>query len=60
MNDKIVEEVCRVGQGEKCCRYLILRSDGWRCAKATSLRHMLDNKVKAGTMAAQGDNCPGK
>jgi hypothetical protein len=59
-DDKWAREVCLVGKGEICCRYLTMAPGGWSCAKHTSLRTLLDNRVATKTMHARGDNCPGK
>ena len=52
------KETCKLGQGSNCCRYLILGSEGFECAKLTSLKATLD--ARGDTMNAQGDNCRGK
>lgn len=49
--------VCRMGQGADCCRYLTMGSQGWSCAKRTSLRFVIDRRVAE--MTAKGDNCDG-
>lgn len=53
-----VETVCQPGK-PACCRYLVVGSGGFECAKHTSLRALLDSRVAAGTMRAVGDNCKG-
>lgn len=50
--------VCKIGQGAACCRYLVLKPPTC-CAKGTSMQPLLDARVAAGKMNAQGDNCPG-
>jgi hypothetical protein len=61
VDDTWARDVCKMGQEAACCRYLIITSSGWSCAKKRSeLRKMIDYRVMAGTMTAQGDNCPGK
>lgn len=52
-----IKSVCKIGQREKCCRYLIMGQDGFECAKETSLKTTIDLRVN--TMNAQGDNCVG-
>lgn len=54
------EEVCRLGQGLACCRYLTMAPDGWSCEKHGNLKKYLDFRVASGGMVARGDNCPGK
>lgn len=55
-----VLNVCKIGQGNKCCRYLVMGTEGFECAKGTSLQVHLDERVYNNTMTAQGDNCEGK
>lgn len=55
-----IKEICRIGQGELCCRYLTMAPTGWSCMKGTALQLLLDNRVKYNDMVAQGDNCEGK
>jgi len=56
MNRHVVD-ICKIGQGKFCCRYLVAGSDGLECAKHTTLKALLDNRVYTGKMNAQGDNC---
>lgn len=55
-NDKYVKDVCKMGQGNDCCRYLVM-GKGWECAKETSMKELLDRRVSQ--MTAKGDNCKG-
>lgn len=55
-----VKNVCKIGQGNKCCRYLVMGAEGFECAKGTSLQVHLDARVYNNTITAQGDNCEGK
>lgn len=55
-----VKNVCKLGQGHECCRYLLLSPDGWECAKVTGLKVLLDDRVKMEKMNARGDNCEGQ
>ncbi len=54
-----IETVCQPRKGAKTCRYLALRGADWCCEKAGHLRGELDERVKADTMGAKGDNCEG-
>ena len=58
LTDRQVTEICKIGMGKECCRYLGI-GKGFECLKSTSLAKLLDDRVKAGTMYAQGDNCDG-
>jgi hypothetical protein len=60
MNIKYTKEVCKIGQGKKCCRYLICDGDGFQCAKfILEFRGELDVRVTLNKITAQGDNCEG-
>lgn len=52
--------VCKIGQGHDCCRYLVMGTEGFECAKHTELKTLLDNRVATETITARGDNCEGK
>ena len=49
---------CKLGEPD-CCRYVALGGDGFRCEKHGSLKVVIDESVKQGTMRAVGDNCDG-
>jgi len=59
-DSKYVKDICRVGHGEQCCRYLTMAPSGWSCEKLTGMGRMIDQRVAHGKMTARGDNCPGK
>lgn len=54
-----IKTVCKIGQGEKCCRYLLLGAEGFYCGKHSSTAGVLNARVAAGTIIARGDNCSG-
>lgn len=55
-----VRDVCKVGRGHACCRYLVGTPTGVECAKfIPQLREVLDSRVLNKTIVARGDNCPG-
>ncbi len=56
---KYLLEVCKLGKGEVCCRYLSNNGGVWMCAKFTPLRAFLDKRSASGAMRAKGDNCEG-
>lgn len=56
-NDAYRADVCRIGQGEACCRYLALGAVGWSCEKRGNLRLAIDRRVDQ--MSAKSDNCDG-
>lgn len=53
-----VKEVCKIGQGNDCCRYTLMGSQGWQCGKIDPvMKAQLDDRVIL--MVANGDNCEG-
>lgn len=53
-------EVCKIGQGAECCRYLFAGPAGLECGKLNKeMKAFADHKVKTGQFSAQGDNCEG-
>jgi hypothetical protein len=59
-DDDHVKTVCKIGQGEACCRYLTISSSGWSCEKLTSIGRHLDEMVVNKDIIARGDNCQGR
>jgi hypothetical protein len=57
--DETLKNICKLGQGNECCRYLACGADGLECLKNTSARRLLDERVESGAMNAMGDNCLG-
>lgn len=55
-----IENICKIGQGASCCRYLTVGVKGWACEKTTSLRAAIDQRVLTGQFTALGDNCEGR
>lgn len=54
-----IVDVCRIGQGAECCRYLIAGASGLECGKVNpSIKSRIDER--ADKMNAKGDNCEGK
>lgn len=59
ITDEHAKSACKPATLE-CCRYLTMGPNGWSCEKLGSFRSLLDERVKAGTMRAIGDNCEGR
>lgn len=59
-DDFCVREVCKIGQGALCCRYLTMSPNGWSCEKLTDMGRELDRRADAKQMVAIGDNCLGR
>lgn len=51
--------VCRFGQGEDCCAFLMIGGDGPVCAKGSNIEPVIRHKLNEGTTHAKGDNCGG-
>ena len=61
MNNHIVKNVCKIGQREKCCKYLVMSPDGFECMKVSeSNKKVIDDAWAKDEHVAQGDNCDGK
>lgn len=56
IQDKQLKEVCKMGQGEKTCRYIVCGADGFTCGKNGPLYYDLTFNNQ---MRAKGDNCNG-
>lgn len=55
-----LRDICKMGQGKECCRYILLGRDGFTCGKHDAdFRVLLDDRVQKGTLGAIGDNCEG-
>jgi hypothetical protein len=58
ISDQHVKEICKPGQMEKTCRYLLMGPKGWECGKSDpTVKNVIDEKVAR--MSAQSDNCGG-
>ncbi len=59
ITEETLKNICKIGQGENCCRYLLCGQNGFECGKHTNLKTTLDNRVNSNLMVAKGDNCEG-
>lgn len=60
MDIQHVKKICKIGEGSRCCRYLVAGKGGFECAKLVpSLSKVLDTRVEAKTMVATAINCDG-
>lgn len=59
LSDKQLKDICKMGQGGICCRYIVVDPDiGIICGKLIpSHKLALDSRVDR--MVAKGDNCEG-
>ena len=56
-----VEKICKLGQGEKCCAFLMKSLGGdFACAKGSSIESVIRERLGQGTMISKGDNCTPK
>lgn len=60
ITDQHLKEVCKIGQGKNCCRYLIMGMGGFQCAKFTNLKEFIDKRVLDNNIIARSNNCEGK
>lgn len=56
--DDHVMKVCRSTKPGGTCSYLMM-SGGWVCAKGTPMEAVIQERRKARTMNAMGNNCEG-
>jgi hypothetical protein len=60
MDEELRKNVCKVGQGQECCRYLGMANGDWTCFKLDQgMKTFLDRRVAEEALKARGDNCPG-
>lgn len=60
MNDYI-KQVCKIGQGAACCKYLGGGVDGLECLKINpAFKGVIDEDWTKTQHVAQGDNCEGQ
>ena len=59
LTEEQYKNVCKIGQGHDCCRYVVAGAKGIECAKHSSLKALLDERVAKESMVARGDNCEG-
>jgi len=54
-----LKSVCKLGEGEACCSFLMMGGGGFECAKGTPFEKPIRDRLAEGTMNAKGDNCTG-
>ena len=58
--NKIIQDVCKIGQGAECCKYLVVGARGFECMKINQAnKEMIDKNWAVTHHVAQGDNCEG-
>ena len=58
--NKHVKNVCKIGQGADCCKYLVAGGKGFECAKHDPSDKAVIDANWSESNVAQGDNCDGK
>ena len=53
-----VKNICKIGQGKDCCRYLIFGT-GFECAKLTTVSRIIDVHATLPSYTSKGNNCDG-
>ena len=59
--NKHVKDVCKMGQGASCCKYLVMApGKGWECMRTNPKnKKVIDDNWATTPHVAQGDNCDG-
>lgn len=48
--------ICKIGQGEKCCAYLAMGTNGFECIKKDpSFSKQISKRLSLGTMVSKGE-----
>jgi hypothetical protein len=53
-----IKNICKI-HTHSCCRYLIMGSSGFECARNSKMQKDLDERADSGKMNAVGKNCNG-
>ncbi len=59
ISNDLKNETCAPEPGPKACSFLVMRAEGWQCAKGSLFEEMLRERRAAGTIRSMGDNCSG-
>lgn len=54
LSDDEAKSICKLGQGENCCAFLVAGPDGFECVRMTDLSAMILDRLDKGTMNAKG------
>lgn len=59
--NQYIKEVCKIGQGAACCKYLVGGKNGFECMRVNPAnKFVIDKNWETTEHVAQGDNCEGK
>ncbi len=60
IDDDYAAGVCKMKDGVQCCRYLMMTTEGFECAKhPENLAYRKRIDMRQNQMVASGDNCDG-
>jgi hypothetical protein len=59
VTDEQAKNLCKMGQGDTCCAFLVAGRNGFACAKGTDMAGHIHYRLAEGTMNAKGNNCSG-
>lgn len=59
-DDQWAKDVCKIGQGAACCRFLCMAPTGFSCEKEGQHSALLTRRAATGQMTAISDNCDGR
>ena len=49
------KSTCKLGQGSKCCAFLVCGAHGFECIKSTAMSKIIHDRLEKGTMHAKGE-----
>lgn len=59
--NEYIKQVCKIGRGADCCKYLVGGTKGLECMKFyPSMKKLIDKNWAKTEHVAQGDNCEGQ
>ena len=59
INKDTLKSICRIGEGQDTCRYIMRNKDDYVCIKNSIIQISIDENVEKGGMVARGNNCSG-
>lgn len=63
LNGEEVKNICKLGQDDKCCAYLVMGADGFQCAKKeATMGEQISGRLILGILKHKGEGswegCP--
>jgi len=56
VTDEEAKEICKLGEGDKCCAFLVMGSGGFECIRMSyPMNGTIFSRLKEGTMNAKGE-----